>query len=48
MDSRLVWMTLERGHLQDTPESLPLTVPFPPLHGQCCMHSHHHKITSKQ
>lgn len=48
MDSRLVWMTLERGRLRETPQSLPLTVPFPPLHREHCTHSHHHKITSKQ
>lgn len=48
MDSGLYWMTPERGRLQDTHQSLPLTVPFLPLHGERCAHSHHHKITSKQ
>lgn len=47
MDSRLIWMSLERGHLWDAPQSFLLTVPIPPLHGECSMHSHYHKITSK-
>lgn len=41
MDSTPVWMALEHGFLLDTPQSLPLTVPFLPLHGESCMHSHH-------
>lgn len=38
MDSKPVWMALEHGSLLDTPQS---PVPFLPLHGESCMHSHH-------
>lgn len=32
MGSRLLWMTLEGDCLWDTPQSLAVTVPFPPMY----------------